>query len=133
MPSTKLTPAAVDKRKEPDVGRVEYWDSQLPGFGLRIPNSGRKTWVALYRVNGQLVRETIGTLAVIPNVADARERARQSMRKAQAGRNPVAEKREREERQGLPLRGLLIISGRSPIAMLSGTPKRIQSQRPGWS
>jgi integrase len=95
MPTTKLTQAAVDKLKAPDVGRVEYWDSQLPGFGLRISNSGRKTWVALYRVSGQLVRETIGTSALIPNIADARERARQSMQKAQAGHNPVAEKRER--------------------------------------
>jgi integrase len=88
--------AAVEKLKAPDVGRVEYWDSQLPGFGLRISSSGRKTWVALYRVGGKLVRETIGTAAVIPNVADAREQARQSMQKAQAGRNPVAERRERD-------------------------------------
>jgi len=32
----------------------EYWDSQFPGFGPRKSNSGRKTWVALYRVNDQL-------------------------------------------------------------------------------
>jgi integrase len=96
MPTTKLTQAAVEKLKAPEEGRKEYWDSQLPGFGIRISDSGRKTWVALYRVGGKLVRETIGTATVIPNVADARERARQSMQKAQAGHNPVAEKRERE-------------------------------------
>jgi hypothetical protein len=42
MPTTKLTQAAVEKLKKPGEGRVEYWDSQLPGFGLRISGSGRK-------------------------------------------------------------------------------------------
>jgi integrase len=97
MPTTKLTQAAVDRLKPPASGRVEYWDSQLPGFGLRISVNGRKTWVALYRVGSKLVRETIGTLALIPNVAEARDRARESLQKAQAGKNPVAEKRERAE------------------------------------
>src|SRR5437899_6499593 len=101
MPTTKLTQAAVEKLKAPEKGRVEYWDSQLPGFGLRISKSGRKTWIALYRVGGQLVRETIGTSGLIPNIADARQRARASMQKAQAGQNPVAEKRERERAAAL--------------------------------
>jgi integrase len=97
MAKLKLTQAAVEKLKAPTEGRVEYWDSQLPGFGLRISHSGRKTWVAMYRVGSKVVRETIGTAALIPNVGDARERARQSMQQAQTGRNPVAERREREQ------------------------------------
>jgi hypothetical protein len=96
MPNVKLTQAAVEKLRAPPEGRVEYWDSQLPGFGLRISKSGRKTWVALYRVGSKLVRETIGTTALFPNVAEARERARHSMQKAQVGRNPVVEKKQRE-------------------------------------
>ena len=44
---------------------------------------------ASYRVNGKPVREKLGTLAQIPNVADARELARQSMTKARSGANPV--------------------------------------------
>jgi hypothetical protein len=36
MPTLKLTQAAVDRLRAPTSGRVEYWDSQLPGFGLRI-------------------------------------------------------------------------------------------------
>jgi integrase len=50
----------------------------------------------MYRVQRKLVRETLGPIALIPNVADARNRARQSMLSAQAGRNPVAERRERD-------------------------------------
>jgi integrase len=96
MPTTKLTQAAVERLKATEQGRMEYWDTQLPGFGLRISDSGRKIWIALYRVGSRLVRETIGTAALIPNVAEARERARQSMQKAQAGENPVVQRRERE-------------------------------------
>src|SRR2546423_7290342 len=96
MPTVRLTQRAVETLKPPAAGRVEYWDSHLPGFGLRVASSGRKTWVAMYRVAGKLIRETIGTLALIPNVAAARDRARESMQQAQAGKNPVAERRECE-------------------------------------
>ena len=40
--------------------------------------------------------ETLGGVALIPKVEVARQRARDSMLKARAGRNPVAERRERE-------------------------------------
>jgi integrase len=96
MPTIRLTQSAIEKLRPPPTGRVEYWDKHLPGFGLRVAHSGRKTWVAMYRVGSELVRETIGPLPLIPSVADARERARESMASARAGRNPVAERRRRE-------------------------------------
>ena len=74
MPTIRLTQRAVETLKPPATGRVEYWDSHLPGFGLRISETGRKTWVVMYRVGGKLVRETLGTAAVIPNLAHARSR-----------------------------------------------------------
>jgi integrase len=94
MPTVRLTQRAVETLKPLATGRVEYWDSHLPGFGLRVARSGRKTWVAMYRVGGKLIRETFGTLALIPNVAEARDRARESLQKARAGKNPVADRRE---------------------------------------
>lgn len=99
MPTLKLTQAAVNNLKPPERGRIEVWDSQLPGFGLRISDTGRKTWQAFYRVDGKMVREKLGTLAQIQNVADARELARQSMTKARAGAHPVEERRNREEEE----------------------------------
>ena len=97
MPTLKLTQPAIEKLKAPSTGRIEYWDNQLPGFGLRISETGRKTWVVMYRIQGKLVRETLGTAAVIPSVADARSRARESLLKVQAGINPVEEKRRSEQ------------------------------------
>jgi integrase len=99
MPILKLTQAAVNNRKPPVSGREDVWDSQLPGFGLRNSASGLKTWQAFYRVDGKPVREKLGTLAQIPNVADARELARQSMTKARSGANPVEDRRKQEEEQ----------------------------------
>src|SRR5215831_2779445 len=101
MPSLKLTQAAVERLKPAPSGRIEAWDSQLPGFGLRIAASGLKTWQAFYRVNGKMVREKLGTLAQIPNVADARELARQSMTKARSGAHPVEDRRRKEEEKRL--------------------------------
>src|SRR5713226_2037773 len=96
LPTVKLTQIAVDRIKPPASGRVEYFDSQLPAFGLRISATGRKSWIVMYRVDGKLVRETLGTLARIPKVDKAREVARESMRQAQAGIHPVETRRAAE-------------------------------------
>jgi integrase len=99
MPNLKLTQEAVKRLKAPAEGRVEYWDNQLPGFGLRVGASRtgrdpRKTWQVMYRVKGKLVRETLGTLATIPKVDNARDLARASMQKAQSGIHPAKERQQ---------------------------------------
>jgi integrase len=104
MPTMKLTQPAVDRLKPPASGRMEYWDNQCPGFGLRVSapsrgGDGRKTWQVMYRVDGKLVRETIGTLATFPNVAEARNLARQSLQKAQRGLNPIEDRRQQKAEQ----------------------------------
>jgi integrase len=99
MPNLRLTQAAANNLKPPGSGRLEVWDSQLPGFGLRISASGLKTWQAFYRVDGKMVREKLGTLAQIPNVGTARELARQSMTKARSGVHPVEDRRRKVEEE----------------------------------
>lgn len=99
MPTIKLTQTAVDRLKPPsDMARIEYWDSQLPGFGLRITSEGRKVWQTMYRVaGGRQRRETLGTLATMPRVDDARNAARASMLKARQGVDPVAERKAAQD------------------------------------
>lgn len=95
----KFSQAAADNLKPPPTGRMIVWDTVLPGFGLRVaaprPGSreGRKTWIAMYRVDGKAVMETIGTLAQIPKVDKARDLARASIMKAKGGAHPVGERR----------------------------------------
>src|SRR4029453_13364433 len=93
MPTIRLTQLAAEKLAPPATGRAVYWDRHLPGFGVRITASGAKSWGAMYRGNGKPVMETIGTLAKVPKVDDARQAARESMAKAAAGSHPVREKR----------------------------------------
>jgi len=100
MPTLKLTQAAADRLRPPANGRVDYWDTILPAFGLRVAAARpgrppRKTWVCMYRVAGRRVRETLGTMATVPQVDDARDLARASMQRAQAGIHPVQEKERR--------------------------------------
>ena len=62
MPSIRLTQLAVDKIAAPQSGRTIFWDRHLPGFGLRVTAKGAKSWVAMYRVDGKPVMETIGAV-----------------------------------------------------------------------
>ena len=93
MPTIRLTQLAAEKLAAPPTGRTVYWDRHLPGFGIRITAKGARSWVAMYRVDGKPVMETIGTLAKVPRVDDARQTARDSMAKAALGDHPVREKR----------------------------------------
>src|SRR5882762_2083860 len=93
MPTIRLTQVAIEKLKPPAEGREVHWDRTLPGFGLRLTANGARSWIAKYRVNGKAVMETIAPVTRMPRVDEARALARASMQKAQAGENPVAEKR----------------------------------------
>jgi integrase len=106
MPNrTNLTQLAVDRIKSPDSGRTIYWDKNQPGFGLRVaaprPGSreGRKTWVAMGRVDGKPVMETLATLAQEPKVGKARKKARDAIAKMRAGTRPLDERRADRERR----------------------------------
>ena len=99
MPVIKLTQAAVERLHAPQTGRVEYFDSNLPGFGLRIAESGHKSWIAFYRLNGRQRRYTIGTLSTFPKVEDARERAREIFRDVARGVDPAEARLQPPSRQ----------------------------------
>jgi integrase len=92
MPTMKLTQIAVDKLSPPKTGRLEFFDAHLPGFGLRIADTGHKAWVVFYRIGGKQRRYTIGTMATYPKVDLARERAREILRDVERGIDPAAAK-----------------------------------------
>jgi integrase len=100
VPKRAITQLFLGNIRSPKAGRVEYWDTHQPGLFLRVSASGAKSWAIMYRVkgNGKQIKETLGTLTDIPNVADARARALASMEQARAGVNPVAERRVAAER-----------------------------------
>jgi len=102
LPSIRLTQAAVDKLRPPAEGRVDYWDNQLPGFGLRVSAArpglpAGKSWCVMYRFAGKKRRETLGTLAQVPQVEAARELAREAMLAARAGKDPAKVRRQAQQ------------------------------------
>jgi integrase len=100
-----FTQLAIDRLKPPPIGRAVYWDKLLPGFGLRVsaprPGSrdGRKTWIAMGRVDGRAVMVTLATTAQVPQVGRARDAARAALLKMKGGTNPVAERRAERDRK----------------------------------
>ena len=54
LTSTKLNQAP------PATGQVELWDDLVAGFGLRIAAGGSRTFFVMKRLNGTLVRRTVG-------------------------------------------------------------------------
>lgn len=92
MPTIKFTTRSIGAIKRSDVGRAEYWDKKVTGFGLRVSGSGQKTWIAMYRHAGRLRRLTIGTYPTL-SLADAREKAKAALREAAGGGDPATSKR----------------------------------------
>src|SRR4051812_42547466 len=93
MPTIKLTARTVETLKPPAAGRDEWWDSSLPGFGIRITDKGTRSWVLMYRMSGggSKRRMTLGTFPML-SLAEARQAAGDALQKVERGIDPVAEK-----------------------------------------
>ena len=90
MPQVKLTARNISTLAAPAEGSIEYFDSGLPGFGLRVSSKDRRTWFARYRVKGYRAKGSL-TLGTFPNtdLADARDAAKDALRKAEKGIDPA--------------------------------------------
>jgi len=88
----KLTKRVVDQAA-PEAKRVTIWDSELPGYGLRIEPSGSKSFIVKYRANGGGRRApqrfmTIGRFGVLTPDA-ARRKARKILGAVAQGEDPA--------------------------------------------
>src|SRR5215472_3236529 len=93
MAAKILTQLGIDRLRAPSKGRKVHWDSLVVGFGLCVTARGARSWKVKYRVHGRQVLQTLGTLAAIPKVDDARRLAREAILAAKTGINPVEERR----------------------------------------
>lgn len=92
--SIKITKRAVDALKPTGV-RYVAWDTELPGFGIRVGTSGSKTYLLKYRVGGgRAARVRWGVIgqhgALTPD--QARETAQRWAAEVAAGGDPAGEK-----------------------------------------
>lgn len=93
MPQMKITKAAVDKTPHIEKGQVDYFDTALKGFGVRI-SATAKTYFVMKRVNGRKVRVTIGRHGEI-TTEQARIEAESHIPNMRKGTNPNKEKQEK--------------------------------------
>jgi Arm DNA-binding domain len=100
MPTIKLTKAAIDSL-QPSSADAVYWDSTLPGFGVKVTPKGRKVFIALYRTQGgtsRLRKYTIGPHGRV-TLHQARTAAQRIFAARLEGRDPASEKLELRRRQ----------------------------------
>lgn len=76
--NTRLTDTSV-KNLKPREARYEAFDAQLPGFGVRVAPTGRKTWIVFGRQNGRRTRVSLGTYPQM-SLAEARTEAVEALR-----------------------------------------------------
>lgn len=86
----KLTKRIVDAA---DVREKDYflWDDELPGFGLRIFSSGKRSYLIQYRAAGRTRRYTIG-LHGVWTPETARQEAKVQLGRIAKGDNPAEER-----------------------------------------
>ena len=60
MPKLRFTAAAVARLSPPPSGRIDYFDTLVPAFGLRISQTGARKYFLMRRVNGKMIRVTLG-------------------------------------------------------------------------
>lgn len=65
-------------RRRPGKRMIEYWDGELPGFGLRVHPSGRRTWFVMFRQRGKQRRVSLGT-SMQKTAIEARRLAREKL------------------------------------------------------
>lgn len=87
----KITKKTVDALK-PEADRFMSWDTEIPGFGVRVYPTGRKVYVLKYRVGGgRSGRIRWGTLGIHGSLTpdQAREMARRWAAEVADGGDPA--------------------------------------------
>lgn len=85
----------VVNRIEPGRGDRFAWDSDLPGFGIKVTPAGRRVYLCRYRLRRRPGKFTIGTADRLTPDA-ARAIARAVFADVAAGVDPMAARRDRE-------------------------------------
>lgn len=84
-----LTKTVVEKAQPGQT----LWDSQLPGFGLRVTAAGTRTFIVRYRMeNGKQGKPAVAQYPTL-TVDEARTEARKLLAKVAQGRDPSAERK----------------------------------------
>jgi integrase len=99
MAKRNLTDRTLKALKPADAGKLyDVMDSVVPGFGVRVSDSGRRTFmlVARYPGSSNPARRSIGAYGAV-TLADARQKAQDWLKLIEGGKDPAREiARQRE-------------------------------------
>src|SRR5437016_4791984 len=100
MPIVTLDPRTVDKLAVVPGRRVEYFDTIVAGFAVRVSPPGHRSYVLTYTTpDGTNRRVTIGRVERI-TLGKARDRAKAIRAEVELGSDPALQKRvEKKERE----------------------------------
>ena len=99
----RLTKANIERLALPaGVNDRIVFDAALPGFGLRLREGGKRTWIVQYRVGTKQRRVTLGTVETL-NADEARKRAKSALSKVHLGHDPQIEKIEARAQSAVTL------------------------------
>jgi integrase len=87
---TKITKRIVDAAEIRDNDYI-IWDDDLPGFGVRVFTSGKRSYVIQYRAGGRSRRYAIG-LHGVWTPESARQEAKVQFGRVARGENPAEER-----------------------------------------
>jgi len=93
MAKATFTARWVETVNPPEKGQVDYFDTKPPGVGLRITNSGRKSWFVMYRSGGRLRRLTLGTYPTL-TLVEAWSQATTAKHAVAQGVDPATQKQD---------------------------------------
>lgn len=89
MAQKRLTDPTVKNLPVPKSGQVDYFDTILPAFGVRVSYGGSRTWFVTTRIagRGKVARLKVGRFPAM-SLAQAREKARLMLDMAGRGIDP---------------------------------------------
>jgi integrase len=97
MPTLKLTKANINKIVPPSSGQVDYFDTELSRFGLRVTKDNM-TFMVYKRIRGQSNKTYVPIGRMGEFTPDqARTKAGEYIRRMQAGENPHPKLQPKEE------------------------------------
>ena len=90
---TKLTKRGIDGFKYAGGWDVR-WDTEVPGFGVRVYPTGKRAFVLSYRVQGRKRLMVLGRYGADLTLDQARDKARKERVRVKEGTDPIEEKRK---------------------------------------
>jgi integrase len=103
----KLTAQSADglKLQRGEADRI-WFDDAIPGFGIRVRDTGSRSWVFQYKIANKTRRLVIGAATAV-KLGRAREIASEYHAKVKLGRDPASERRVQVQRASHTLGALV--------------------------